>query len=74
MATTLTRYRNDNNTFRYVWDDGTVEIAQSKRRYDAYQTYALPFAGHRTAVTLGKSKAAHWRKHWSGSHPIEGDE
>ena len=74
--TTLTRYRNPNGTFRYVWDDGTVEIAQSKRRYDAYQTYWLPNQqpGPAHAVTLGKSKASHWRKFWTGSHPIEGDE
>jgi hypothetical protein len=74
--TTLNRYRNPNGTFRYVWDNGTVEIAQSKRRYDVYQTYELPeqFVGAGRAVTMGKTKASHWREHWTGSHPIEGDE
>ena len=77
MTNTLTRYRNPNGTYRYVWNDGTVQIKASKRRYDAYQTYWLPanfIHGPGPAFTMGRTKASHLRECWTGSVAIEGDD
>jgi len=74
---TLSRHRNADGTYRYVWSNGSAYIKKSKRRYDAYQTYQIPahfVRGPRETITMGPTKASHLRDFWTGSHVIDCDD
>ena len=77
MTNTLTRYRNANGTYRYVWSNGSVQLKASKRKFDQYQTYQVParfVGGPGEMITMGRTKASHLREFWTGSVAIGGDE